>query len=79
MLPWEQPGLSEEVRTRMRGLSQERSIFLAPPAGGNSSFRFDLEASLPLLREALAVDKRLDEQRQARRPILSEEQLQPSS
>ena len=63
MLPWEQPGLSEETRTRMRCLSQERSIFLAPPAHGTSSFRLDLAASLPLLMEALAVDKHLDEQR----------------
>ena len=63
MLPWEQPGLSEETRQRMRALSQERSIFLAPPARGHSSFRFDLHASLPLLMEALAVDKRLEEQR----------------
>lgn len=63
MLPWEQPGLSEETRARMRSLSQERSIFLAPPAGGHASFRFDLSASLPLIMEALAVDKRLEEQR----------------
>lgn len=63
MLPWEKPGLSEETRTRMRCLSQERSIFLAPPANGHASFCFDLAASLPLIMEALAVDKRLDDQR----------------
>jgi len=63
MLPWEQPGLSEETRARMRALSQERAIFLAPPAGGHASFWLDLEASLPLLMEALAVDKHLEEQR----------------
>jgi hypothetical protein len=65
MLPWEQPGLSEETRARMRALSQERAIFLAPPAGGHASFWLDLEASLPLLMEALAVDKHLEEQRWA--------------
>ena len=63
MLPWEQPGLPDSVRSRMRALSQERSIFLAPPTGGHASFRFDLEASLPLVLEALRVDKRLEEQR----------------
>ena len=76
MLPWEQPGLSEAVRSRMRGLSQERSIFLAPPAGGHSSFVFDLQASLPLIMEALAVDKRLEEQRHLLVPQqVSEEQF----
>ena len=69
MLPWELPGLSEAMRSRMRALSQERSIFLAPPTGGHSSFRFDLPASLPLIVEALAVDKRLDEQRNLLVPL----------
>ena len=63
MLPWEVPGLSEETRARMRALSKERSIFLAPPAAGHASFRFDMAASLPLLMEALAVDKHLEKQR----------------
>ena len=63
MLPWEAPGLSEGVRSRMRALSQERSIFLAPPAGGHASFRFDLASSLPLVLEALSIDRRLEEQR----------------
>ena len=63
MLPWEKPGLTEATRQRMRSLSQERAIFLAPPAGGNSSFRFDLTSSLPLIMEALSIDKRLEEQR----------------
>lgn len=63
MLPWEVPGLNEPTRQRMRGLSQERSIFLAPPAGGHASFRFDLEASLPLILEALSVDPHLESQR----------------
>mgnify|MGYP002634577066 CR=1 FL=1 len=63
MLPWEQPGLSEGTRSRMRALSQERSIFLAPPVAGCSSFRFDLQLSLSLVLEALRVDKHLDEQR----------------
>ena len=76
MLPWEQPGLSEGTRTRMRALSQERSIFLAPPTGGHASFRFDLEASLPLILEALSVDRRLDEQRNLLVPSqVSEEQF----
>jgi hypothetical protein len=76
MLPWEQPGLSESVRVRMRALSQERSIFLAPPTEGRASFRFDLKASLPLLLEALRVDKRLDEQRNLLVPHqVSEEQF----
>ena len=76
MLPWEAPGLSESSRTRMRNLSQERSIFLAPPAGGHSSFRFDLEASVQLIMEALRVDKRLEEQRHLLVPVqVSEEQF----
>ena len=34
-----------------------------PPARGHASFRFDVKASLPLVLEALAVDRHLDEQR----------------
>lgn len=76
MLPWERPGLSEATRTRMRALSQERSIFLAPPAGGNASFRFDLQASLSLILEALSVDKWLEDQRRLLVPQqVSEEQF----
>ena len=76
MLPWEQPGISEGTRTRMRSLSQERSIFLAPPAGGSASFRFDLTASLPLIIEALSVDPHLDEQRHKLVPAqVNEEQF----
>ena len=63
MLPWEQPGLSDATRARMRALSSERAIFLAPPAAGRATFSFDMEASLPLVLEALAVDKRLEQQR----------------
>ena len=60
----------------MRGLSQERAIFLAPPAGGRASFRFDLESSLPLVMEALRVDRKLDEQRHLLVPRqVSEEQF----
>ena len=76
MLPWEQPGLSERTRSRMRGLSTERSIFLAPPTGGSSSFCFDLEASLPLVLEALRVDKHLEQQRHRLVPVqVSEDQF----
>ena len=63
MLPWEVPGLSDETRARMRTLSKERSIFLAPPAAGHASFRFDMAASLPLIMEALSVDGHLEKQR----------------
>lgn len=63
MLPWEAPDLSELVRARMRSASSERSIFLAPPTGGNASFCFDLSASVSLINEALANDARLEEQR----------------
>ena len=31
MLPWEQPGLAESVRSRMRALSQDDATFVAPP------------------------------------------------
>lgn len=68
MLPWEQPGLSPDVRARMRRASQDRTIFLAPPAclvDLNPPFVFSLEASVHIVLEALSVDKRLEAQRHA--------------
>jgi len=62
MLPWEAPGLSPEVRARMRSLSSDRSTFLSPPAD-DGSFRFDMAESVPLVLEALSVDKHLEKQR----------------
>jgi len=62
MLPWEQPGLSAEVRARMRALSQDRSVFLTAPEGGGS-FVFDMNESVALVVEALSVDKHLEKQR----------------
>jgi hypothetical protein len=68
MLPWEQPGLSTDVRARMRQLSHDRSVFLLPPAclpGLRPPFVFSLQASVDVVLEALSVDKRLEAQRHA--------------
>jgi len=75
MLPWEQPGIPEAVRAKMRSVAQERATFLAPPVRGSSSYRFELSSNLPLVMEALSIDKRLEEQRHLLVPEQVSEEL----
>mmetsp|Transcript_62292 Transcript_62292/g.103575 ORF Transcript_62292/g.103575 Transcript_62292/m.103575 type:complete len:299 (-) Transcript_62292:119-1015(-) len=64
MLPWEQPGLSAEVRARMRGLSQDRAVFLSPPdSAACTEFKFEMRECVGVVLEALSVDKHLERQR----------------
>jgi len=63
MLPWEAPGLTAEVRSRMRSISQESSTFLAPPQLDDPSFSFDMATSVGVVMEALSVDKHLEKHR----------------
>ena len=63
MLPWEAPGLSAEVRSRMRALSQERTTFLAPPHLEDGTFSFEMAQSVDIVVEALSVDKHLERHR----------------
>jgi len=73
MLPWEQPGLTPDVRAQMRLLSQDRAVFLAPPACLAElvpPFVFSLDTCVDVIREALSVDKHLERQRHALVPAV---------
>jgi len=76
MLPWEQPGLAESVRSRMRALSQDDATFVAPPPPDrdDGGFTFAMEDHVRVITEALSVDKHLERQRHLLVPkTLSEE------
>ena len=75
MLPWEQPGITDAMRVKMRALSQERATFLAPPVRGSSSYVFELASNLSLVMEALSIDKRLEQQRHLLVPDQISEEL----